>query len=366
MVQCPRCGKPVQELISGTCSQCFIDTKEILRVPKIQLTICPDCLRYKDASIWRKGEDDLASTVAKALLERLPRKLRLTLGPHQSLPGTEPRLVGLESGSPRITKDRATVDVVARVGGIGPGNETAEIRIRPTIALNKGLCRVCRLRRSGFHGCILQIRAEARYLEEEEVEDITALVHGMVEKADPNTMDFISKVVDRREGRDFYLGSAALGRTVAREVVSSRGGTISESRKLVGVEKGTNRKLYRFTTLLRLPELRVGDITELNGVLYAVLHHSGRRTTLLNLQGETLSHEGGKARLEVMSRREDIGEALVTEVRPDGIQILDPRTNQTLDIQMDPKGILAGSTINVIWRDDIPQIVPTLKKEVDR
>ena len=356
IVQCPRCGKLVKELISGTCPKCFIDSRQVLRLPKIQITICTECLKYKHGSAWKRGGDDLPSTVVKAVEEQLATKVKTAEYTH---------LVELRVENPTISKSRASLDIVAEVALTGNEGETTKVCPHHSISLNRVICRVCQLKHSNYFACIIQLRAEERALDTEELDSITELIQGKCCTSRSDAMSYISKIIDRREGRDFYLGSTAMGREFAKEIVSLRGGTIRETKKLVGVEKGTNKNLYKFTILVRLQKLRPGDITEHNRNLCLVLSQAGSKISLKDKNGKTLSlHTGRTEDLPLVAKREDVGEALVLEVRPDGIQILDPRSNSTFDINERPEGVLVGRSVSVIWAGDIPWLVPAIGKEV--
>jgi nonsense-mediated mRNA decay protein 3 len=245
-----------------------------------------------------------------------------------------------------------------------PGGEAATLTLTPQVSLERTLCRACGLRRSDFYEAILQVRADDRAPGEEELEAVDSVVLQRARAADPTSLHYVAKVIDRKEGRDYFLASVAFARELAREILSAMGGSLLESGKLVGVEKGTGKKLYKFTILARLPRLRPGDVVEAEGNLRAVAHQSKERTTLIDLRGRRTTHEEGRdPKLSLVSRREDVGEALVLEVRPDGIQILDPRSNRTFDMDAGPDKATVGRKVKVVWREDVPELAPVLPEE---
>src|SRR2546426_1172570 len=79
---------------------------------------------------------------------------------------------------------------------------------------------------------------------------------------------FISRIEDVHGGLDFYLSTNALGKTLAREVSESFGGSVSSSPKLFGQKEG--REVYRVTSLVRLSAFHVGDVVRHKGVLAEV------------------------------------------------------------------------------------------------
>jgi NMD protein affecting ribosome stability and mRNA decay len=299
----------------------------------------------------------LPSVLGEAAVNLVSRKARFA----EELAQMGLRISAIEADKVKVTKDAVLLEATANIEGMG---EPLEVKLAPRISLERTNCRTCQLRDSEFYACLLQIRASGRIPDPQELDSAEGLVREKALASDPNSMDYISRVTDRREGRDIYLGSPALGRASAKEIVHRMGGILGETRKLVGVERGTGKRQYRFTLLVRLPELRVGDITEHRDAYHAVLHQSGSRTTLLDLEGNTLTFEGGRGEeLPLVSRREQLGEALVTEARPDGIQILDPKTNETFDAEKPPWGVRAGDSIGVFWVDGVPRPAPRIEGE---
>ncbi len=370
--RCPGCGSLVRNLIDGICPACFLGTRQILRLSPFQITVCPQCLRYKHENSWREGGADLRSTIVKAVEAELPRRTKLTdqfaAGSRQgAAKQTGPALLRLWVERPSMMRRKISLDICAEVGPLGEGGETAKVCVRSTVPFQRKTCRECGLKGSEFYSCTLQVRAEGRDLDPEELDWITSLVKEASGAGSKDRMGFLSKMEDARQGRDFYLGSVKRARDIARKAVRQRGGTIEESRKIVGVEKGSNRKLYKFTILLRLPGLRPGDITEHNGRTYVVQHVRGGRVALLGLDGRTVCVEGAAAKdLPVLARQRDVGDAIVTEVRPDGIQILDPRSNLTFDLDQTPAEAKVGSTIRVMWTNGVPRPVPSLSAEAEK
>ncbi len=364
-VRCPKCGLEAGRLTGGVCTMCLVETREMLRPPKLQLVVCRDCLSYRHGTGWRTGGETLEETVLNAVRQRLLGETRFTeLALSASEEPGGPTIAGIEIASARIAKGRVAIEAKAQVEGLLPGGETASLALTPQVSLERTLCRACSLRRSDFYEAILQIRADDRAPGQEELDAVDSIVLHRAAEADPASLNYVAKVIDRKEGRDYFLASVALARELARQTLSAMGGSQRESRKLVGVEKGTGKRLYKFTILARLPRLRPGDVVEADGDLRAVAHQSGGRATLVDMRGRRTIHEEGRGtKLPLVCRREDVGEALVLEVRPDGIQILDPRSNRTCDLDSRPKGASVGRKVKVVWREDLPELVPVLPQE---
>ncbi len=364
-VQCPRCGREVSNLVSGMCVQCLLETSPVVSTPKLHVRVCPHCLRYRDGDTWREGEADLESTLLRAAakqLERLKLTERIEWGPEGRSPW-RPEIKSISVSNPRLSRNRLTVD--ARIV-FASEDEDEAVFIQPVLAVDTRQCRSCELRRSEFYECILQIRGDERKLEEDELEEVTRKIYQAASRPHRSPMAYISKVKDRKEGRDFYLGSAAWGRELARQLASETGGSLKESRKLVGQQRGSNKRLYKFTILLRLPRLRRGDVTEVEGSLHTVERIDGRKIVLRSPSGDEIRLESRKiSELPLVARREQVEKAMVLEVRPDGIQILEPRRHTTVDLPKPSAEAKVGSYLNVIYTEDRVRVV-SQSEEVDQ
>ncbi len=353
-VQCPRCGRPAHRLIRGKCPECLLETEDLLNIKDIEIEICKRCLRYKHRSEWRREGVRLLPVAYAAARELLPPKIKVRR------PGN---LADLRLERPRISGKKLKMDVVAAITGLDE-DEQRTVRDRVSIPLNFSICRVCELKESPFYASIVQLRGESRPLEEDEIEAVSEVV---INKSIPNrfdSLDYLSRITDVNEGRNFYFGSLSMGREVAKEIASRWGGRPKETRKLVGVDKGSGKKQYRSTILVRLPKLRAGDIAKHNGRFYRVIGHSGSKTYLSGNEENIVVDRRRHPELELVTTHEEVGQALVLEVRPDGIQILDPRSNRPFDFNSKPPGARVGEKVEVFWIHDTPQLAPE-RREVD-
>ena len=77
------------------------------------------------------------------------------------------------------------------------------------------------------------------------------LVARAVEK-EPDKFAFVSKVVERREGIDLYVGSRKAADRVAKKFEKRYGAKVVRSHTLVTEKNG--KKLYRLTVAVHFPE----------------------------------------------------------------------------------------------------------------
>src|SRR3989449_808941 len=135
------------------------------------------------------------------------------------------------------------------------------VRIKPT------LCDSCQKQRSRYFEGVLQVRGDGRELTPQEIRGVRTFVLARVDRSG-DTGAFISRIEDVHGGLDFYLSTNALGKTLAREVSESFGGSVSSSPKLFGQKEG--REVYRVTSLVRLRAFHVRDVVRHTDVLAEV------------------------------------------------------------------------------------------------
>src|SRR5881396_864917 len=125
------------------------------------------------------------------------------------------------------------------------------VRIKPS------LCDSCQKQRGRYFEGVLQVRGDGRDLTSQEMRAVRTLVSARVDRAgDPAA--FISRIEEVHGGLDFYLSTNALGKTLARELSESFGGSVSSSPKLFGQKQG--REVYRVTSLVRLGAFHTGEV----------------------------------------------------------------------------------------------------------
>jgi nonsense-mediated mRNA decay protein 3 len=76
---------------------------------------------------------------------------------------------------------------------------------------------------------------------------------------------YIAKEEKVRGGIDFYLSSWRYLIELGNKLRKKYGGEIKTSRKLWGVNKQTSKRVYRVIFLLRLPNVKIGEIIEYRG-----------------------------------------------------------------------------------------------------
>ncbi len=225
MKVCPRCGRTDEEVpfIGFFCRDCYLKEHEIVHIPKrLKILYCPRCERiYTDR--WTEFS-------LEALSEWLRKKIKTDLDGAQ-----------LSFSFPEVSEDGISFLYVARgtVEGV-----PVEIHGEGHIRVEKQLCPRCARESGGYYEAVIQIRGG-------DFVRMADLVARAVER-EPDKFAFVSKVVERREGIDLYVGSRKAADRVAKRFEKKYGARVVRSHTLVTEKNG--KKLYRLTVALHFPE----------------------------------------------------------------------------------------------------------------
>ena len=287
-MKCVICGK---ESETSVCARCYMMRNKIVEVDRVEVETCPRCGFYRVGGRWRNV--DIYSAV-EAALEK-------ALAVHTDFEVEEAELsIEGEKGFVRLKGSFRGEEV----------EQTHEFRIN----VKKTLCERCSREAGGYYESIVQLRAENRKLSEEEVNEASRIVSEVLEKEKENLKAFLTKVVERKEGIDYYIGGRDIGRKISRKIAGRFGGSIVESRKIAGRKDG--RDLFRFTYSVRLPEYRKGDVVKSeNGLVYVTNPRLGKGISLPDLS--SANAEG-----RVFVRREEIEEGVVVNADRYAVEVL--------------------------------------------
>ncbi len=299
-MKCAICGRESQKSI---CPKCYVERNEIMWMDStIYLTQCPRCGFFKIGR-WRDASYE----------EALEEKIRASLRIHPEI-----KVINVE-----VIKDGFKVSrpATVNISGILWGERVEQSKTFAVKVL-KELCVKCSREAGGYYESIVQIRAEGRSVEEEELKAVKEIAETVIFREKENERAFISKVVERKEGIDYYVGDRNLGRKISRKIVEELGGIITESRKLSGRRDG--RDVYRFTYSVRLPSYRKGDIVEKDGKLAVVTNPKLDKGVSIET-GESVDLRKGR----VVVRRKDIAMSVVVDA-DSVVEVLHPVTQKVV------------------------------------
>ncbi len=233
-VKCAICGR---ESDTPVCARCYVERNRIVEVGKVEVEVCPRCGFYRIEGRWKNVN------FSEAVESALNRALLI----HEDFNVREAELA--------VDEERKRGFV--RLSGDFRGYEVDRL-VEFQIDIKKTLCERCSREAGGYYESIVQLRAENRELSKEEIEEANRIVGEVLESESENLKAFLTKVVERKEGMDYYIGGRDVGKKISKVIADRFGGTVKESKKIAGRKDG--RDIYRFTYSVRLPEYRKGDI----------------------------------------------------------------------------------------------------------
>jgi len=225
----------------------------LVRAPaEIQVSICSKCKAYFVDNRWREPSDveSAIEDAARAAVFSELRFAQLTpvgirlLHPH-AIKELELRV------EPKLTVGEVAVDIHARGKvhelQVSPHVEHVKIVVRPRWST----CDVCSLISAGHHEAIVQVRGEDMPAEARR-EIKLMLERCAAEARKQDRAAFIAKTEEKTEGIDLYVNPVGLARRMASLLKSKFGAEVSESAKLIGMDRGGRRK-FKISVLVRLP-----------------------------------------------------------------------------------------------------------------
>ncbi len=203
---CVKCGAKRGErpFVGALCIECW---EPKVRVPtKVEVKQCSRCKRY-----WVEGE-----------WTRSFERLRRWIG--KKVKGSYTRV------EPLLEEDKVVVFFTSDEG------EEFSRTYPVKFSVKRVMCEECSRIAGGYFEAIIQVRGERRAVER--------LAKELVKRLREKT--FISKVEEKKEGVDIYVGSSK----AAYDVITSLGMTYKISKTLHGMKEG--KRLYRTTFALRV------------------------------------------------------------------------------------------------------------------
>jgi len=332
---CPACGDPVavdpdERALGGRreaalCDACYLERFDLVDAPaELRLRICAGCGAVRSDGAWTDvGDRDYADVAVEAVTD--------ALGVHVAAENVQ-WTVDVEQ------VDATTLRLHAEFSGTVRETPVAESVTVP-VTLARETCTRCGRIAGDYYAGTVQVRAVDRTPDDEERSRAREIATEVVEShaADGDREAFVSDVTDRPEGLDLKVSTAAVGRQVARRLVTEFGGDVSESETLV-TEDEDGEGVYRVTFAVRLPPYRPGTVVDPQDGDGPVLVQSVQG----NLKGVRLAtgddyeapFEAGDApdarRLGTVEDAEETTLVAVEDAR--AVQVLDPETYESTTV----------------------------------
>lgn len=335
---CIKCGKENEELFKGLCHSCFAAGNKLITIPsELEVESCAHCSSIYVGDKWieteLREEEFIAQTIAQ-----------------ESVPDEDAEDVTLEIDL--INQKGSILEMLVTANGNVLGIPI-EREFKINVKLNRNACPECSKHASGYYEAVLQLRADERSLETEEIQKADKIIKNLLEKLSrTNRMAYLSQRVGIKEGIDYYFGSYKAARKISNVLKEQMGGMMGESPRLMGRDKSAGKDLYRIWISLRLPLFKKGDFLAHKDHVGQIIDVNGRKIVIMDL--ETLENISISWReysnLEKVAGKEDIKITTVTSKTPTEIQLLHPETYQPMDLDMmsELASINIGDEVEVI------------------
>ena len=308
-------------MIDGICKNCFLKKFQLMEIPEnITVTICKHCNAKLEEGKW-KDEYIPEEEIIYRALER-----NITLSEM-----AENEEIELEIDQMRGTIAECYVEAIATV----LGEEVVETHT-PNVKINYSVCPDCSKRNAGYYEAVIQLRADDRELENEEIEKSEEIIARTLDKQfKKDKLAYIPQVAKLKEGNDYYIGSLKSAKKVVEHLKEEFGGTTKESPRLISEDKSTGKGLYRIWISLRLPKFLKDDFVKYNESVYQINDVDGNRIQAINLEtGEKIALKWREyENIEKIEHLNGVQKAIITAKSPKTMQILDPDDYSPIDLR---------------------------------
>jgi nonsense-mediated mRNA decay protein 3 len=290
---CPRCGSEKGEFVGGLCVGCYWEgaLEDIPR--ELRTTVCKHCYRHLHGKRWVqridiKGEDRIiegAMAEAERQLE-LPEGLKIT-----GIAG----IVSARSEDGEPSAVELTVSLKESASG-----QVKEVKI--LVGIDHQLCHDCYCAATGKYDALVQVRAEGRRLDSLDKGTVEGVLSGFSVRSEERGKAEISQVKENEGGIDIRFTDLNPAKMFVRELSFVTGADVVESARIVGIDKRTGGRTYRTTIAVKLPELRVGDMLEIDGRIFRVSSFHRGRVVIQPLSEAGAQKSASDAQLEEARR----------------------------------------------------------------
>ena len=296
---CPKCAKPS----NGLCADCWI-AKHPISVKVQSFKECECELGYFKGEWYRDFDEMIEEIVKKSLVP--------------------PENVRIKAESIDYKEKAGQIELSVKVSGTY-NKKTFHSTVEWKIKAAKTKCEPCRKAGSGYYEAILQVRDKNLRLD-----------------IDDKQLTSINEV---KGGYDMQIVSGEYAREKTNSLIE-QGYLITASTTLFGQREG--KDIYRFYYSIKHPPFYGGDIVLHKGRLMQVME-LGKITKLRDLITNKITSASASrvAEAEIIAKKDNLRKAFITEIRPDGMQIMDEIDYKTHDIA--PKdGLNASDKIEYI------------------
>lgn len=334
---CLLCDKE-EELFDGLCKSCYLKEFEAVKVPEYAtFTVCSHCGATLKHNKWIQvgyyDDEIINDAIQKDII-------------------INEKLVNPDTYT-EITNNRGTVyECILHASG-EVLDTPIDVEYPLEVKVEKGVCPDCSKFYSGYYEAVIQLRADDRRLEDDEIKQADEFIANEIQRlCKTNKLAYVTERIVLKEGIDYQVGSYNAAHKIGVNLQKQFGGIITESRKIVGHDKSRSKDLYRSWVSVRLPSFHKDDFIEYKDKIFKIEKigsHKFVGINLSNYDSESISWKEYD-KIKKIATSEDITVSTITNITPNEIQILDPDTYMTVDLEkIDKYDLLEiGQEINVL------------------
>jgi nonsense-mediated mRNA decay protein 3 len=339
---CVECGKDEPIFRNGVCLSCYLKHTQFTKGPAIMdITVCPRCSSYKHKNTWVQEDFD----------EILKRYIKDVFSISSELKNVTIQTQCKE-------QDRILRCTVTFSGFLEDQQITEQHPL--TVRIRRNTCDVCSRESGGYFEAIIQIRAEKRTFPKEELTILRTTVESQVEQLQKSGKRglFITDYDENRQGLDFFVSEKTTAFSIAKKIQEQFGGEFKQSTSDAGMKD--SKQVYRMTYLVRIPAYRKGDFFSFDASYFLIssLHENKVRALELSRWTEKVIEGKNIQPSKIFGGKELIREMIVVSQSKKELQVMDPKTYSTVEIQKPKLVTIESPMVNTVKLDGCLFLVP--------
>lgn len=327
-----------EKLYDGLCKSCYLKEFELVEVPEYAtFTVCSHCGATLKHDKWIESayyDDEIIN-------DAIQKDIKIN-----------ENLKNVEITTEILTNRGTMYDCIIHASG-QVLDEPIDNDYPIEVKVVKGVCPDCSKFHSGYYEAVIQLRADDRKLEDEEIQKADEFISNEIQRlCKTNKLAYVTERIVLKEGVDYQVGSHNAAHKIAENMQKQFGGIITESRKIVGRDKSKSRDLYRTWISVRLPSFHKNDFIEYEDKILKIEKIGSHKFVGLNLstyESESIAWKEYD-KIKKVGNTSDVKVSTVTNITPTEIQVLDPETFMPIDLKKtdNMNHINIGQEINVI------------------
>ena len=324
MGKCIKCGR--QGDFRLFCSECYLKDHPILKGTKsAELQVCHLCGKFSHKNKWKPAKN-LKAAIEESILDKLELNKEYQI--------KDIRIVSeIENAEPKPGKN-IEAELTIRIKAHSEENrlDVEDDYIVP-FTIHFVSCAKCGLSGTKYFQGILQLR---------NVKPEQALQIEEFARRDSEAGSFINDIEEVRGGIDYYMTSNHHLRRLGIDLQRKFGGILEENPKLQTRDNLASKDLFRVSVLLRLSDVKPGDLAEHNGRVIRI-----KKTGSLIIGRDIIDNTNVKIDPARSSPQPlEVHKSVITKVKPQ-IEAMNPVNYQSTRLE-NPRRQKLGQKIQVV------------------